>query len=158
MTFIPFLDLGLIIQITITWLIHVWNDRNMPMVLNAMMCKHVHNGFVCFIWTQYSFYVSIPFMFQIFHMFQVFNLLWIVGYMLMSIFSFLFFKFDKRSNFDNHGLFIFWKPKTWSFHFIKWNLNMRLKLESNCMVSNDDVYGFIACYVPMLRALAKKSP
>ncbi len=32
------------------------------------------------------------------------------------------------------------------------------QLESNYMVSNDDVYGFIACYVHVLKALAKKSP
>jgi len=158
LTFIPFLDMGLIIQITIAWLKYVWNHRNICMVFNAMMSKHAHNSFVCFVWTQYSFYVLVPFMFQICHIFQVYVLLWIVGYMLMSIFCFLFFNYDRWSNFDNHGLFMFLKPKTWSLHFTKWNLNMMLNLESNCMVSNDDAYGFIACYVPMLKTLVKKSP
>jgi hypothetical protein len=30
---------------------------------------------------------------------------------------------------------------TWSFHFTQWNLNMKLKLESNCMVFSDNAYG-----------------
>jgi hypothetical protein len=158
LTFIPFIDLGLIIQITIAWLNHVWNDQNMPMAFNEMMSKHAHNSFVCFVCTQCSFYVFVPFTFQIFHMFWVYVLLWIVGYMLMLIFCFLFFNSNRWLNFDNHGWLMFLKPKTWSFHFTKWNLNMKLKLESNCMVFNDDVYGFIACYVPVLKALAKKSP
>ncbi len=34
-TFIPFLDLEVIIQIIITWLNHVWNNWNMPMVFNS---------------------------------------------------------------------------------------------------------------------------
>jgi len=120
LTFIPFLDLGLIIQITIAWLNHVWNYWNMPMILNAMMSKHAHNSFVCFIWTQYSFYILVPFMFQ------VYVLLWIVGYTLMSIFCFLFFHSNRWSNFNKHGLFMFLKPKTWFLHFTKWNLNMKL--------------------------------
>jgi hypothetical protein len=112
----------------------------------------------CVVWTQYSFYVLVPFMFQICHMFQVYVLLWTIGYMLISIFIYLFFNSDRWSNFDNHGVFMFLKPKTWSLHFTQWNLNMRLKLESNCMVSSDDVYGFITCYVYVLKELTKKSP
>jgi hypothetical protein len=49
LTFIPFLDLGLIIQIIITWLNHAWSDQNMPVTLNAMTSKHVHNSFMCFV-------------------------------------------------------------------------------------------------------------
>jgi hypothetical protein len=112
----------------------------------------------CFVWKQYSIYVSVLFIFQICHMFWVYVFLWIVGYVLISIFCFLFFNFDRWSNFNNHGLFMILKPKTWSLHFIQWNLNMRLKLESNCMVSSDDVYGSITCYVLMLKELVKKSP
>jgi hypothetical protein len=158
LTFIPFLDLGLIIKITIAWLNHVWNDWNMPMAFNAMMSKHAHNNFMCFVWTQYSFYVSVPFIFQICHMFQVYVLLWNASYMLISIYIYIYiyiFCFDRWSNFNNHGLFMFLKPKTWSLHFIQWNLNMRLKLEYDCMVSSHDVYGFITCYVHVLKKFAK---
>jgi hypothetical protein len=130
----------------------------MPTVFNAMTSKHVHNSFMRFVWTQYSFYVSVPFMFQICHMFQVYVLLWTIGYTLMSIFCVLFFNYNRWSNFNNHGLFMFLKPQTWSLHFTQWNLNMKLKLESNYMVSSDDAYGFIACYVHVLRMLVKKSP
>jgi len=130
----------------------------MPMAFNAMTSKHVHNSFMRFVWTQYSFYVSVPFMFQICHMFQVYVLLWTIGYTLMSIFCFLFFNYNRWSNFNNHGLFMFLKPQTWSLHFTQWNLNMKLKLESNYMVSSDDAYGFIACYVHVSRVLVKKPP
>jgi hypothetical protein len=130
------------------------NNQNMPMAFNVMTSKHFHNSFVCFVWTQYSIYVSHPFMFN----FAIYVLLCTVGYTLMSIFCFLFFNFNRWSNFDNHGLFMFLKPKRWSFHFTQWNFNMMLKLESNCIISNDDAYGFITCYVLLLRALAKKSP
>jgi hypothetical protein len=116
--FIPFLDLGLIIQIIIAWLNHVWNDQNMPMALNAMISKHVLNSSCLLLLLNTIIILCFnPFMFQIFHMFQVYLLLWTIGYTLMSMFSFLFFNSDKWLNFDNHDLFMFLKPKTWSLHF-----------------------------------------
>jgi hypothetical protein len=130
------------------------NNQNMPMAFNVMTSKHFHDSFVCFVWTQYSY----MFRFHSCFNFAIYVLLCIVGYTLMSIFYFLFFNFNRWSNFDNPGLFMFLKPKRWSLHFTQWNFNMMLKLESNRIISNDDAYGFITCYVPLMRALAKKSP
>jgi hypothetical protein len=128
---------------TCQWLLMQWCP-NMLIIISCVLFEHnIHSMF------QFHSYFKFAICFRYMFCYEMLATCW---YQYIYIYIFCF---DRWSNFNNHGLFMFLKPKTWSLHFIQWNLNMRLKLEYDCMVSSHDVYGFITCYVHVLKKFAK---